>query len=58
MKIGIVGTGNGMKVKELIKALQEQNQELEVVLGEDWQVITNVKVDDNRGIQHPVVVID
>lgn len=57
MKIGIVGVGNGFKVKELIKLLQEQNQELEVVVGDDWEEITSIKVDDNRGMQQPVIVI-
>lgn len=57
LKIGIVDIGNGIKVKELIKVLQEQNQEFEVVIGENWEVITSVKVDDNGGTQTPVVVI-
>lgn len=48
-----------MIVKELIQKLQEQNQDLEVVFGEDeWMEITLIKEDDNGGIQHPVVVID
>lgn len=58
MKIAVIGSGDGMKVKKLIKLLLEQNQDLDVVLGEDWQEITSVKEDDNGGIQHPVIVID
>ena len=47
-----------MKVKELIELLSKQRQDLEVVLGEDWQDIDVVKEDDNNGIQQPVVVIN
>ncbi|MGG0308243.1 hypothetical protein ABEY43_06045 [Priestia megaterium] len=48
-----------MKVKELIELLSKQNQELDVVFGEDdWADIDTVKEDDNNGIQHPVVVIN
>jgi hypothetical protein len=47
-----------MKVKQLVKLLQEQNQELDVVLCHDtWTEIETVQQDDNNGLQIPVVVI-
>lgn len=46
-----------MKVKDLIKKLSEQNQDLEVVIGEDeWLEIESVK-EETYGIQKPVIVI-
>lgn len=48
-----------MKVKELVKLLQAQNQELEVVMWHDkWAIIETVQEDDNDGVQKPVVVIN
>lgn len=47
-----------MKVKELIELLSKQNQELEVVLGEDWEDVDTIREDDNNGIQQPVIVIN
>jgi hypothetical protein len=49
----------GITVKELIKKLQEYDEKLEVVIGEDeWCNIFSIKVDDNGGIQKPVLVIN
>lgn len=47
-----------MTVSELIRQLNNFPSDMEVVLGEDWQVIYSVIEEDNDDTQDTVVVID